>query len=237
VNESTALTVRPLAIDTWRVIEAMAPAMHKARMFGVTNWEQAAAIMVKGHELGLGLAASFEFIQVVMNKPALSPRGCLALIHRSDLIEVKIKESTTERCTVWMRRKDSGFEFETTWTMEDAEKAGVVKDNSGWKSYPANMLRWRAIGFCADVVCPDLIGGLKRADEFGAEIDSQGNVVDGEFMIQNAPSEEPPTPTVTLDDLVTQYGADKVMEAAGGKIPATVEEVAQVAATLAGNDA
>jgi hypothetical protein len=215
----------------------MAPAMHRARMFGVTNWEQAAAIMVKGHELGLGLAASFEFIQVVMNKPALSPRGCLALIHQSNLVEVKIKESTSERCTVWMRRKDSGFEFECTWTMEDAEKAGVVKDNSGWKTYPANLIRWRAIGFCADVVCPDLIGGLKRADEFGAEIDGQGNVVDGEFTVQVPPSADPPIQAVTLDDLVTQYGADKVMEAAGGKIPATVDEVATVAAALAGSDA
>jgi hypothetical protein len=32
------------------------------------------------------------------------------------------------------------------------------------------MLRWRAIGFCADVVFPLLIGGMKRADELGAGI-------------------------------------------------------------------
>jgi hypothetical protein len=50
--------------------------MHQARLFGVNNAEQAMAIMLKGYELGLGLTASFEFVQVVQGRPALSPGAC-----------------------------------------------------------------------------------------------------------------------------------------------------------------
>lgn len=42
------------------------------------------------------------------------------------------------------------------------------------------------------------------------------------------------TPTISLDDLIAQYDADAIMAANGGSIPATDEEVAAVAAVLAG---
>lgn len=239
MNESRALIVhQQLTPNVWEMVQAVAPAMYKSRLFGVTSPEAAMAIMIKGYELGMGLTASFEFVQVVEGKPALSPRGMLAMIHQhSDLVEVKVKESTDKSCTVWMKRKDTDFEFETTWTIEDAKKAGVYKPNSGWDKYPANMLRWRAIGFCADVVCPDLIGGMKRADELGADIDTQGNVIEGEWRVEAPVVTVEPQPTtectVTLDALVTQYGADAVMEAAGGVIPSTTEELEAVAQKLA----
>lgn len=237
-EQTTALAVRPLTPDVWQMIEAVAPAMHLSRFYGVTSKEAAAAIMLKGYELGLGLAAAFEFVQIVMGKPTLIPRGALALIHQSkELAGMKITEAPNS-CTVWMKRRN-GFEYTLTFTMQDAQRAGVVKPGSAWESYPANMLRWRTIGFVADVVFPDLLGGLKRADELGADLDSAGNVVEGEWKTVEPTTVqatvEPTTTDVpfTLDGLVTVYGAEAVMVAAGGRIPASVEEVAAVAATLA----
>jgi len=232
---STELAVRQLTPTVWQTIQAVAPSMHQSRLFGVTNPEQACVIMLKGFELGLGLAASFEFVQVVMGKPALSPKGALALIHRSgELAGMKI-EDKPDSCTVTMKRK-GGFEYTLTYTLEDAKRAGLVKPGSAWEAYGPNMLRWRCIGFVADVVFPDILGGLKRADEFGAAIDVAGNVVEGEWTVPEPP--EPPKYTgPTLDQLVERYGADQVLAAAGGKIPGTSEEVAAVAATLVARNA
>jgi hypothetical protein len=248
MTETRAVSLyQPITVQTWDMVRSIAPSMWQSRLFGVGNAEQAQAIMLKGHELGLGLMASFEFVQVVEGKPALSPRGCLALIHSAkDLVEIKIKTSDAESCTVWMKRKDTGFEFERTWTMADAQRAGVVKPNSGWEKYPANMLLWRCVGFVADVVCPDLIGGLKRADELGADLDAAGNVVEGSWnevapqqsaAAQSAPPEPAITvsPAVTLDDLVARYGAEAVVVANEGRIPGTVEECQAVAERLAQN--
>jgi hypothetical protein len=228
--------------------------MYGARFFGCSNAEQAAAIMIKGQELGFQMSAAFEYIHIILGKVSLSPRGALALIHQhSDLIEVKIEESNDKQCTVWMRRKDSGFEFRRTFTIDEAEKAGLVKPDSGWEKWRTNMLMWRCVGFVADVVCPDLVGGMKRSDELGANIDAAGDVIEGQYTVQTptpqeaAPTAQPiievspvsaETATIPIDlgTLVSTYGPEKVMAACNGCIPGTDEEVAAAAAVLAASN-
>lgn len=247
--ESNALTIyRPLTPTTWQMIQSVAPAMHQARLFGVSSPEQAMAIMLKGYELGLGLAASFEFIQVVQGRPTISPRGALAMIMQSPLCAgVTIEDIADDQgnpvaCRVWMKRAN-GFEYTATWTLEDAKRAGIIKKEGAWETYPANMLRWRAVGYCADVVFPDLIGGLKRADEFGADLTIQGDVIEGSWRDAPAPAKAAPVKSpavivepagVTLPELVARFGAEKIMAANGGAIPGTDEEIAKVAEVLEG---
>lgn len=220
---------RELTPTQWEMITAIAPTMHKARLFGVSSPEQAAAIMLKGYELGLGLTASFEFVHVIQGKPTLSPRGALALIlqHR-ECAGVEIADGN-DACTVTMKRTN-GFSYTATFTLKDAEVAGLVKPDSGWAKYPANMLRWRAVGYCADVVFPDVIGGMKRADEFGAPISADGDVIEG--WVTEIPSQPEPQAVPQLSDLVAQYGAEAVMAANAGQIPSTDEDLVRVAEVL-----
>jgi len=216
--------------------------MHRSRLFGVTSPEAAAAIMLKGFELGLGLTASFEFITVIQGRPALIPRGALALVLNSgELVEF---EAPIERgpkgeplaCTCRMKRRN-GLEYTVRYTMDDAARAGLVKPGSGWTTYPENMLRWRAVGYCMDVLFPDITGGMKRADEFGATVDEEGNIVEGTWAPAAPAQPDPPAaPTVTLDDLLSHYSPEEIMEANDGRIPGTNDEVAAVAARLAASN-
>lgn len=219
---TTALTTRQqLTPAVWQMIDSIAPAMHASRLFGVNSKEQAAAIMLKGYELGLTLTASFEFINIIQGRPALNPRGHLALILNSpELDGIKIDEKP-DACTVWMKRKN-GIEHSITFTIDDAKRAGLIKSDSGWEKYPANMLRWRAIGYCADVVFPDVGAGMKRADELGAQITAEGDVIEGSWRTSQYPNS-------TLEELLALYGPEKIMEANGGRIPENgeVEEVAK----------
>ncbi len=220
------VTRQTLTPQIWQMIDAIAPAMHASRLFGVNSKEQAAAIMLKGYELGFSLSASFEFIQVIQGKPTLKPIGHLALIlNNPELDGIKIDDKP-DSCTVWMKRKN-GVEYTTTFTLDDAKRAGLVKPDSGWEKYPANMLRWRTIGYCADVVFPDVGAGMKRSDELGAEITPEGDVIEGSWRT-------PPVefPNQSLEQLLTLYGPEQVMEANGGKVPATPEEVEAVARKL-----
>lgn len=225
-----------LTPSVWETISAVAPAMHKSHLFGVASPEQAMAIMLTGYELGLTLTASFEFVKVIQGKPSLIPRGALALILQSpDLASLKVEDITDgkgnpESCRVTMKRKN-GFEYTTSYSMADAARAGLVKDDGGWVKYPANMLRWRAIGFCADVVFPDVIGGMKRADELGADLTPEGDVLEGVWT-PAAPAPQPEPAGIDLNALVAQYGADAVLAANEGRIPATNEELSAVAAQL-----
>ena len=240
---TTALATRPqLTQDTWAMIQAVSPAMKDSRLFGVATEAQATAIMVKGHELGLSLTASFEFIHVIENKPTLSPRGALALILNSPLCDgIDIKDET-DACTVTMKRK-GGFTYTARFSMADAKKAGLVKTGSGWEKYPANMLRARAIGFCADVVFPDVIGGMKRADELGADLDVNGDVIEGSW--QDVGSQSPtvvvednqPDPMQRLNELLQDHSPQEIMELNDNKIPTTNQEIdAVVAKMIAASD-
>jgi hypothetical protein len=202
--------------------------------------------MLKGWELGLGLAASFEFIQTIQGKPTLSPRGALALVMRSGELASMAVEGDTQRCRCWMKRRNS-LEFENTVSIADAQRAGLVKTGSGWESWPANMLRWRSIGFTIDVLFSDICGGLKRADEFGATVDDKGNVVEtwpeekpapnGQQAPVDAEVHEVPTitawPVPSLEELIDKFGASAVLDAAGGVIPSdSTGEIVAVAEKL-----
>lgn len=197
MTEQRELVLRQeLTPTTWEMITSVAPAMHASGLFGVSTPAQAMAIMLKGYELGLSLSASFEFIHVVEGKPGLNPRGALALINgHPELAGLKIEDLSDadghpSSCRVWMKRRN-GFEYTVEFSIADAKRAGLVKDRSGWAKYPANMLRWRAVGFCADVVFPDVLGGMKRTDELGGDLTPEGDTIEGSW--ETVPSWQPAT--------------------------------------------
>jgi len=236
---TTALVRHELTPTIWSMIQEIAPFAKDSRLFGVATAPQAIMVMAKGHELGLPLTTSFEYIHIIQDRPTLSPRGALALIMQSGECEsLKIEEQNDDKgnplfCKVTMKRR-GGIEYTTIFTMQDAIRADLVKPGSGWAKYPASMLKWRAIGYAADVVFPDVIGGMKRSDEFGAAISPEGEVIATTWTVQ---SQTPPAPSQTqiaLQQLVDVYGAEKVFEAAGNKLPGTNEEVQAVAAKLNG---
>jgi len=237
IKETYAIApVKTLTPDKWEMITAIAPTMHQARLFGVSSPDQAAAIMLKGFELGLGLTASFEFVDVIQGKPTLSPRGALAIIQQSpECAGIQITDGD-DYCEVTMKRRN-GFSHTIRFTMDDAKRAGLVKPDSGWDRYPKNMLRWRAVGYAADVVFPDVIGGMKRADEFGAEITPDGDVIESPW--QPVPAAAPQVTTnsfSSIDSLLSVWTAEEIITANAGKIPATAAECLHVAEVLGGTD-
>lgn len=229
MSEEKTLTVRQnLTPETWQMITQIAPVMAGSRLFGVASPEAAAAIMLKGFELGLSLTASFEFIHVIDGKPGLSPRGALALIQQNENFDgLDIKDITDANghpyaCRVTMKRKN-GFTYAAEFNMDDARRAGLVKNGSGWEKYPANMLRWRAVGYVSDVVFPDVLGGMKRVDELGASITPEGDAAKS-FVIEAAPEQTPqkeeiPAYGLTLPKLMELAADADILAANGGAYP------------------
>ena len=154
---------RPVTMEIVKVAEALAPSMRHVSGRSMPP-EEAAAIMLKGYELGFNLTASMDYIKKVGDQYVLEGAGILALLHRSQLVEITIQPQSDSKgepigCTVTMKRRDSGFTYTVTFGRADAERAGLIgKDN--YKKYPAPMYLWRAVGQCAQVVVPDLLAGL-----------------------------------------------------------------------------
>jgi len=247
--EAHSLIRREMQPSVWKMIQEVSVTLHESRLFGVSSAAQATAICLKGYELGLGLTGSFEFIAVVQGKPTLSPRGALAIVLNSGLCGgLKIVETDTE-CSVWMRRKgEPPIEFTTSWSQADTEQAGLNKVGGAHVTYPKNMRRWRAVGFCIDVLFSDVCGGMKRADELGASVNADGDVIDA-IVTDSANAQTssagavpvvqpPPVPaTVSLDELLQTYSAEEIIVANQGTIPGTDDELRYVATILAADHA
>lgn len=157
-----------LTIDTLNLITALAPAWHQCRWFGLNSSEQAIVLMAKAADLGLPITAAFDFFDLIENKPALKPVGALALIHRSGNFDVQIDDTQADRCTVTIRRRDTGFTHTVTYTMDEARAAGLIKvgkDGSAWNRFPTDMMRSRAVGRCARIAAPDVLAGLYLSTE------------------------------------------------------------------------
>lgn len=174
---SQPAALQPLTIGLFQLIQSIAPTIHTSRLFkGINSPEQAAVIMLKGHELGFSLTAAFELIDMVEGKPSLKPQGALALIHRSKNFDIKVTDQP-DGCQVWMRRRDTGFEYTARFTKADAMQAQIHKPNGAYDKYPPDMYRARAIARCARVVAPDVLAGMYLTAELRPEWDDN-DVID-----------------------------------------------------------
>lgn len=158
-----------LDVSTLTLIQMLAPSFHACRWYGLTSPEQAIVLMTKAVELSIPYTAAFDFFDVIEGKPTLKPKGALALIYRSRLVDVLKIEQLPDRCTIVMKRRDQDLTYTSIFTVEDAERAGLIKpDKSGaaWNKWLPDMLYNRALGKCCRVIAPDVLGGLYLTSDF-----------------------------------------------------------------------
>lgn len=212
--------------------ERLSASMHRARLFpGIANAEGALAVILAGAELGFGPIASLTGIHLIKGKVTPSATLIAASIRKSDRYEYRLNKLSNTECEIEFFDRNTSLGV-SAFTWQDAVNAGLAGGDN-WKKFTRNMLFARAMSNGAKWYCPDLFGGnaVYVPEELGANVDGDGQVVDAEW---STPIAAAPAPIAgpTLDELLTKYGADAVMAAAGGGIPGTAQEVADVAATL-----
>ena len=122
------------------------------------------AAILYGDEVGLGPMVALKQIRIIEGVPTVSAEAQRALIKRAGH-EFEIEETTTARCVVAGRRRESNKTTRITWTLDDAKRANLV-GKANWRTYPRQMLQARATAELARLVFPDIIGGLYAREEF-----------------------------------------------------------------------
>jgi len=177
---SNQLARREITPDLFQLVTSLAPTIHASRMFkGVASAEQAAVIMLKGIELGFPLTASFDLIEMIEGKAALKPQGMMARLHQSKNFDITVKDFP-DGCEVWMRRRDTGFEYTAQFTKADAVAAGLASKNT-YEKYAPDLYRARAIARCARVAGPDALAGMYLTAELHQEW-TDGEIIEGEVL-------------------------------------------------------
>lgn len=116
---------------------------------------QAAVKIMAGRELGIPEMASMRGIYVANGNTELSGPLLAALIKRSEKYDYKAKEVTDERAKI--RFFENGEEVGTaSFSIEDAKRAGIYKEDSAWTKYPSDMVFWRALSRGKRRYCPEI---------------------------------------------------------------------------------
>jgi hypothetical protein len=160
----------------------LANALGASRMFkDVRTGEQAFAKILIGRDLGLSPTESMMGIHIIEGKPEISANLQAAFVKRSERHDYRVLELTEEACEIayFLDEQEIG---RSRFTMEDAKRAGLVKDRSPWKTYPRNMLFARAMSNGVAFHCPEVTGGVRVYSEGevgGEERAPEEPVVDG----------------------------------------------------------
>lgn len=141
--------------------------------------EQAQAVVkiLYGRELGFSPVVSMMGIHVIEGKPALSANLMGAMVKRSGRYDYRVTKLTDTECTLDFTQ-DGQAVGQSTFTMQDAQKARVIRDGSGWTKYPRNMLFARALSNGVKLFCPELSAcPIYVPEELGAEVNEEGAVI------------------------------------------------------------
>lgn len=130
--------------------------------------EDITAAILAGQELGLQPMAALRSMDIIQGTPALKAHALRGLV-QSRGHEVKLVESTDEKCVMAGRRRGEDWQ-QVEWTVARATKLGLTGKDQ-WKKQPKAMLVARATGEICRLVASDVLHAMPYASE---ELDTEG---------------------------------------------------------------
>ncbi len=126
----------------------------------------AAALRI-GYANSLGLPAhAASEVYVIKGNLTLSAKLCRALAHQHGLKVTRVEETPTSCTAAVVRLADNAEIGRTTYTMEQAQKQGLLsRPGENWKTIPDRMLWARASKRVLDDFAPWVTTGVMSAEE------------------------------------------------------------------------
>ena len=124
----------------------------------------AALRLLYAESIGLPLVAAAE-ISWIGGRLVVSARLLRAQALQKGYRVIPVDRSDTS-CTAAIIHEGSSEEIgRTTFTIEDAQRAGLIRERSAWKTHPGRMLWARASAFVIYDYAPDVALGVTTAEE------------------------------------------------------------------------
>jgi hypothetical protein len=117
-----------------------------------------------GAELGLKPMQSLQGISVINGRPSIWGDAMRALVISHPEFEDLHEDKQDTYCTVTLKRRGRSAVV-TTFTMDDAKKAGLAGKSGPWQTAPKRMLQMRAFAFAARDLFADALKGIKSIEE------------------------------------------------------------------------
>lgn len=117
-----------------------------------------------GAELGLKPMQSLQGISVINGRPSIWGDAMRALVISHPEFEDLHEDKQDTYCTVTLKRRGRSAVV-STFTVEDAKKAGLAGKSGPWQTAPKRMLQMRAFAFAARDLFADALKGIKSIEE------------------------------------------------------------------------
>lgn len=187
------------------VFQTMAKSAVDSKMYrGIGDQAGVMMIMLSARELGIPPCQALNGgINIIQGKAEISARMMSALVRKAGH-EIKVKESTDSICVLVGKRSDTGETQEASFSIEDAQKAGLVKPTGGWAKFPKDMCFARALSRLSRQLFSDVIGigyveGEIKATEAVPEVPKD---------VEPLEIEDPKEDAEKLDKLLSMFETD-----------------------------
>lgn len=153
----------PIEPQTLAELKDLASNFAASGLFGNLSPQQALVISLAGRDLGFSYTQALRAFSIIKGKPTLTADGMVAAALARGVCEYfRPVEQTDERAT-WETRRVGCEPTRYTFSMADAERAGLVNDM--YRRHPRRMLSARAKAYLARDVYPEILLGLVTEDE------------------------------------------------------------------------
>lgn len=126
---------------------------------------QILSTMMYARELNVPAISGLRQIHVIEGKHALSADLMAGLVLKSGFAEYFTPVEISDTKATFKTKRKGADEFSYTYTIEMAQRAGLIKRGSNWEKAPADQLVARAKSKLARLCYPDCVGGLYTPDE------------------------------------------------------------------------
>jgi hypothetical protein len=141
----------------------MADSIAKSGLFGMRNVNEVLALMLVAQAEGLHPATAARDYHIIQGRPALKADAMLARFQQAGG-KVEWTSYTDEKVSGLFTHPNGGS-LTVTWSIEQAQKAGLVKSGGGWTKYPRAMLRARVVSEGIRSVYPGCVVGTYTPEE------------------------------------------------------------------------
>jgi hypothetical protein len=149
-------------------LQSISKELAQSRLHAHRNPADVLFVILVGEFLGLNAATALMNIYNVNGMPTMKADLKLALAKRHPEYAGCEIDANTERCIVKMkRRNENGTEeaITSTFTIDDAKRAGLFPKKDNWRMYPQRMLKARAISYAVNDLFPDIVFGMLSSEE------------------------------------------------------------------------
>lgn len=161
----------------WQVMQAMASTFINSGAVpeSIKNAAQMMMVFQAGYEAGMQPLEALNAFYIVNGKITMYGDAVTAQVIKHGHT-VDWGDCDDLKASVTITRGDNGKSMTGTFTIERAQKRGLTTYSDGrlnkfWEKYPANMLKYKALGEIVDFITPDALHGAPIKEVIEADMD------------------------------------------------------------------